>query len=86
MTPQVEGFVGKQLGRSGAGAMGKPYAIEPHPGHGFARRDLRLTIGHQACITQVNEAYVFDHSGNPPSMIQAVDAHRFPLGTSAASR
>src|SRR5882672_10269806 len=30
---QIEGFVGKKLGSERQGAIGKPQAIEDHPGH-----------------------------------------------------
>src|SRR5947208_1930587 len=36
MKQQIEGFIGKKLRRQGQGPMGKPQAIENHPGHGFA--------------------------------------------------
>jgi hypothetical protein len=54
MQQQVERCVGKKLGRSGYRAIGKPEAIEHHPGHGCARRDLLVAIGHQAGIEPVN--------------------------------
>jgi hypothetical protein len=53
--PQVKGFVGKKLGRQGQRAIGKPPAIEDQPGYGFARRDLLLCIGYEACIDQLNQ-------------------------------
>ena len=52
---QVEGFVGKKLWRQGQRAIGKPQAIEDHPGHGFARCDLLLCVGDEACIDHLNQ-------------------------------
>ncbi len=50
-----EGFIGKKLGRQRSGPMGKAHAIEHHPGHGFARREDFVCIGHEACVDQVNQ-------------------------------
>ena len=47
---QIEGFIGKKLRRQGQGAIGKSQAIEDHPRHGFAWRDLLLLIGQKACV------------------------------------
>ena len=55
MKQEREGFIGKKLGRQRSGPMGKAHAIEHHPGHGFARREDFVCIGHEACVDQVNQ-------------------------------
>ena len=55
MKQEREGFIGKKLGRQRSGPMGKAHAMEHHPGHGFARREDVVCIGHEACVDQVNQ-------------------------------
>ncbi len=56
MKQQVEGFIGKKLRRQGQGPLGKPQAIEHHPGHGFAWRNGLLLIGYEPGVDHLNEA------------------------------
>src|SRR5437762_1614943 len=63
---QIERFVGKKLGRERQRSIGKPQAIEDHPGHRFARCDLLLLIRHEASVDHTYQAYVFYHTGNEP--------------------
>ena len=51
---QLKGFVRKKLWGQGQRPIGKPQAIEDHPGHRFTRCDLLLLIRNEACI---NHAY-----------------------------
>jgi hypothetical protein len=81
---QIEGVVSKNLGRSGQGPMGKPQAIEEHPGHGFAWREGLLLIRHQPCVDHLNAAYIFDDRHDESAMIPTFDPERFPLCTSPA--
>ena len=76
---QVQGFVGKKLGGQGPGAIGKSYTVKHHAGHGFARCDFFQLIGHEPGIDQANQAEVLDDFRQNPSMVQALDAERFPL-------
>src|SRR5215510_1536026 len=61
---QIERFVGKKLGSERQGAIGKPQAIEDHPGHRFARGDLLLLIWNEASVDHAYQAEVFYHTGN----------------------
>jgi hypothetical protein len=54
MKQQIEGFVGKKLWRQGQWPIGKPQAIEDHPGHSFAWREHLLFIGYQACVDHLH--------------------------------
>jgi hypothetical protein len=56
MKQEIEGCVGKKLRRQGQWPIGKPQAIDDHPGHGFAWRQGFLCIGHEACVDHRNEA------------------------------
>src|SRR4029450_12274768 len=73
---QIERFVGKKLGSERQGAIGKPQAIEDHPGHRFARCNLLLVIRNEASVDHAYQAKVFYHTGNEPSMIQAFHMDR----------
>src|SRR5438105_1934498 len=55
---QVERFVGKKLGRERQGAIGKPQAIEDHPGHSFTRCDLLLLIRNEASVDHAYQAEI----------------------------
>jgi hypothetical protein len=85
-TQPVQGLVGKKLGRQGQRALGHPHAIEDHPGHGFARCDLLLGLGYEACIDRLNQTSVLDNRDNKAEMIQAFDTKRFHLHPSPESR
>src|SRR5438093_2451080 len=63
---QIERFVGKKLGRERQWSIGKPQAIEDHPGYSFARCDLLLLIRNEASVDHTYQAYVFHHRGNEP--------------------
>jgi hypothetical protein len=45
--------------------------MEDHPGHRFARGDLRLRIRDEATVDQTYQASVFYHPGHKSQMIQA---------------
>jgi hypothetical protein len=49
------GFVGKQLGGQREGPIGTAPALEHQPGHGFARCEDFLCIGHEACVDHVHQ-------------------------------
>src|SRR2546430_9383953 len=53
---QLERFVGKKLGGERQRSIGKPQAIEDHPGHSFARGDRLLLIRHEASIDHAYQA------------------------------
>jgi hypothetical protein len=53
---QIEGFVGKKLGSERQRSIGKPQAIEAHPGYSFARGDRFLLIRHEARIDHACQA------------------------------
>jgi hypothetical protein len=57
--------------------MGKPEAIEDHPGHGFARCDHGLCIRDETRVDHLKQLYVFDDRCHHPYMIQAFDGYRF---------
>ena len=54
MQQQIEGFAGKKLWGQRQGPIGKAEPIQNHAGHGFARREHFLWIGHQAGVNHVN--------------------------------
>src|SRR5215211_7471617 len=53
---QIERFVGKKLGGERQGAIGKPQAIEDHPGHSFTRCNLLLVSRNEASVEQAYQA------------------------------
>jgi hypothetical protein len=57
----VEGFVHKKLWDQRQGPMGKPSAVQHHPRHGFACRNLLLFMASQARVDHLNDPYIFDH-------------------------
>src|SRR5262245_53724730 len=61
---QIERFVGKKLGRERQRSIGKPQAIEDHPGYSFARCNLLLLIRNEASVDHTDQAYVFYHTGD----------------------
>ena len=71
-TPEpIERLVGTNLRRQRERALGKPQAIEDHPGHRFARADLRLRIRQEASVDPTYQAAVLYHPGHKSQMIHA---------------
>jgi hypothetical protein len=61
--------------------MGTSEAIEEHPGHGCARCERLLLLGHAVCVDPIYQTSVFDDRSNQPQVIQTFDAdryHRYP--------
>src|SRR5215510_5866649 len=63
---QIERFVGKKLGRERQRSIGKPSAIEDHPGYSFTWGDLLLLIRNETSVDHTYQAYVFYHTGDEP--------------------
>jgi hypothetical protein len=65
-TQQSERFVSKKLGRERQRSIGKPQAIEEHPGYSFAWGDLLLRLRNEASVDPTDQAYVFYHTSDEP--------------------
>lgn len=74
---QLAGCIGKKLWGHRQGPMGKAEPIQNQAGHGFARREHFLWIGHQAGVNQVNYASIFADRCNDVSVVEAFHVNFF---------
>ena len=58
---QIERLVSKKLGREGQRSLGKPSAMEEHPGYRVARCDLLLLIRNEARVDHTYQAAIPAH-------------------------
>jgi hypothetical protein len=79
--PAIEGCVGKQLRREGAGPRGTAHAIQHHAGHGLARRHHCWIIWHEMSVQHVQQPEVLADRSNHASVIETLDAHLFQVTT-----
>src|SRR5256714_12807966 len=69
MKQQIEGFVGKKLWGERQGTIGKPQAVEDHPGNRFARSDLFLVLHKQTRVDHLDETSVLDRRSDYASVV-----------------